>query len=62
MPITPTRHKIGPAQTRLPVRVDLPSGARFGPARCGCWKVDRTGSISAAARAMHMAMTELGGW
>jgi molybdate transport system regulatory protein len=63
MPITPTRHKIGPAQTRLTIRVDLASGARIGPRKVRLLEeIDRTGSISAAARAMHMAMTELGGW
>jgi molybdate transport system regulatory protein len=56
MPIIPSRQKTKPAETRLAIRLDLASGVRIGPGKVQLLEeVARTGSISAAARAMRMA-------
>ena len=56
MPIIPSRRKTAPVKTGLAIRVDLASGARIGPGKVRLLEeIARTGSISAAARAMNMA-------
>jgi molybdate transport system regulatory protein len=59
MPIIPSRQKTKPAETRLAIRVDLASGARIGPGKVRLLEeIDRTGSISAAARAMRITYVQ----
>lgn len=56
MPIIPSRQKTKPAETRLAIRLDLASGVRIGPGKVQLLEeITRTGSVSAAARAMRMA-------
>jgi molybdate transport system regulatory protein len=56
MPIIPSRRKTAPLKTGLAIRVDLASGARIGPGKVRLLEeIARTGSISAAGRAMNMA-------
>jgi molybdate transport system regulatory protein len=48
--------KPGPADHRLSIRVDLASGARIGPGKVALLEqIGRTGSISAAGRALRMS-------
>jgi molybdate transport system regulatory protein len=56
MPIIPSRRTPAPLKTGLAIRVDLTSGARIGPGKVRLLEeIARTGSISAAGRAMKMA-------
>ena len=55
MQIIPSRRKTKPTETRLAIRVDLASGVRIGPGKVRLLEeIDRTGSISAAARVTGM--------
>jgi molybdate transport system regulatory protein len=57
MSITPSKSRSAPdAATRLIIRVDLASGARIGPGKVALLEeIARTGSISAAGRALRMS-------
>src|SRR2546423_10576133 len=45
-----------PASDRLSIRLDLASGARIGPGKVAVLEeIARSGSISAAGRALHMS-------
>jgi molybdate transport system regulatory protein len=55
MPVIPSRLRTAPIKTGLAVRVDLTSGPRIGPGKVRLLEeIARTGSISAAGRAMGM--------
>lgn len=46
----------GRGSSRLSIRLDLPSGARIGPGKIAVLEeIARSGSISAAGRALHMS-------
>ena len=57
MTITPSKSRdAAPSGHRLIIRVDLPSGARIGPGKVALLEeIARTGSISAAGRALRMS-------
>ena len=56
MPIIPSRRRTAPIKTGLAIRVDLTSGAQIGPGKVLLLEeIARTGSISAAGRAMNMS-------
>jgi molybdate transport system regulatory protein len=56
MPIIPSRRRTAPIKTGLAIRVDLTSGAQIGPGKVRLLEeIARTGSISAAGRAMNMS-------
>lgn len=57
MAITPSKSQPEPRAThRLIIRVDLASGARIGPGKIALLEeIARTGSISAAGRALRMS-------
>jgi molybdate transport system regulatory protein len=55
MPVIPSRLRTAPIKTGLAIRIDLTSGARIGPGKVRLLEeIARTGSISAAGRAMRM--------
>lgn len=57
MTVTPARSAATPRQaSRVILRIDLPSGARIGPGKVVLLEaIARTGSISAAGRALNMS-------
>ena len=51
-----TARSVGKGQHRLSIRIDLASGARIGPGKVALLEaIARTGSISAAGRALRMS-------
>jgi len=52
----PKRNGAGSTHDRLSIRLDLASGARIGPGKVAVLEeIARSGSISAAGRALHMS-------
>ena len=56
MTVMPSRAAAAPARDRVSIRLDLACGARIGPGKVALLEaIARTGSISAAGRALRMS-------